>query len=197
MLSTPSVSSSDDHSLLNDAWIEATLCTILCCFSPAEKCHLRSHQKTVFQSSHNLLTSARAPLMKGPPSDSSLSRRSNSLPPRIFHHVTQTAALATSISPLIKTSQNRSLHSWRRSCCSITPVASAIKGNHSSNRSIGKTGNESISASRRTACCESCGPLTLVAPFGSGGRGSVGAPLPRSWTSSRIVLERRGCCSDM
>lgn len=93
---------------------------------------------------HSLLTSPSAPLINGPPSCSGDTLNTLSQPPSVVHHLTQTCALATSISPLLRTSQNLCLHRCSISASSTRLIDSAVIDSHSSRAGIGKNGNESI-----------------------------------------------------
>ena len=137
-----------------------------------------------------------APLIKGSTKLLDPPRRANiSLPPLVFHHVTQTAARVTSISPALRTSQNLCLQALYISCPEISVIHSTANGSHSSKISRGNTGKESTKARKRTACSERGSSLTAV--FGNGGKGSVDAVLIRVRNVSSNIEDKRGSDADI
>ena len=74
---------------------------------------------------------------------------------------------------------------------------SATSGSHSSKRSRGRKGRQSIKVKAITACSVNVGSLLFESSGGGGGIGKLDAVLTRVYTSSRSVVANRGCRSDM
>ena len=112
----------------------------------------------------------------------------DSRPPLEFHQVTQRAALSTSISPLLSTSQKRF---WQvESCAGSTDlwIRSEIIGSHSSKVITGNVGKLSIIARMRDVRSDGCIPPCSES-------GVVDARQALSWRSSSIVDWSIGCAS--